>query len=113
MNEKSSDVYNQFPEGSFARVVWDQQLAINMRKRKAHVNTGGIPFKILNLRRMSGCSYHALRTAGFVTLPSERTLRDYTNYIRAVPGLQAEVLKRQRLMIYLSRNATFVCYWIK
>ena len=34
----------------------------------------------LNLKLLSTSSYHALRTSGFVTLPSERTLRDYTSY---------------------------------
>ncbi len=34
---------------------------------------------------------HSLRTSGFIKLPSERTLRDYTNYFSSKPGLQPEV----------------------
>ena len=32
-----------------------------------------------------------MRTSGFMKLPSERTLRDYTNYFKSKTGFQAEV----------------------
>ena len=40
---------------------------------------------------MSSSAYHAMRTSGFVTMPSERTLRDYTNYFKTQSGYQVEV----------------------
>lgn len=40
---------------------------------------------------MSSCTYHALRSSGFLKLPSERTLRDYTHYFQNKPGFQDEV----------------------
>ena len=49
----------------------------------------------LNLKLLS---YHPLRTTGFMHLPSERTLRDYTHYIKAWSGFQDgidEDLKRE------------------
>ena len=33
-----------------------------------------------------------MRSSGFITLPSERTLRDYTNYIKCALGYQQEVV---------------------
>ena len=45
----------------------------------------------LNLKLMSSSMYHALRSSGFVKLPSERTLRDYTHYFNIRPGFQDEV----------------------
>ena len=36
-------------------------------------------------------SYHAMRTAGFIKLPSERTLRDYSIYCKGKTGYQVEV----------------------
>lgn len=45
----------------------------------------------LNLKLLSTSAYHSLRTAGFIKLPSERTLRDYTNYFKSKTGFQAEV----------------------
>ena len=45
----------------------------------------------LNLRMRSYGAYHAMRTAGFITLPSERTLRDYTHVFENQVGFQFEV----------------------
>ena len=50
----------------------------------------------LNLKLMSSAAYHAMRSSGFITLPSERTLRGYTNYIKCVPGYQQEVVDMMR-----------------
>ena len=45
----------------------------------------------LNLKLLSSSAYHCLRTSGFVKLPSERTLRDYTHTFKSTTGFQAEV----------------------
>lgn len=42
--------------------------------------------------RSSG-AYELLRSSGILTLPSQRTLRDYTHYIKASTGFSAEVDK--------------------
>ncbi len=47
--------------------------------------------RCLNLKLLSTSAYHALRTSGFLVLPSERTLRDYTNYFTNRPGFMNEV----------------------
>ena len=36
-------------------------------------------------------TYDIIRDSGFITLPSRRTLRDYTNYMKIKPGFQSEV----------------------
>ena len=40
--------------------------------------------------RSSG-AYELLRSSGILTLPSQRTLRDYTHYVKACTGFSAEV----------------------
>lgn len=45
----------------------------------------------MNLKLLSSSAYHALRTSGFIQLPSERTLRDYTHYFQSKIGFQEEV----------------------
>lgn len=45
----------------------------------------------LNLKLISSAAYHATRSAGFIKLPSERTLRDYTHYFKSRAGFQLEV----------------------
>ena len=41
---------------------------------------------------VSSSSYHALRTSGFLKLPSETTPRDYTPFYKGKPGFQVEVV---------------------
>ena len=45
----------------------------------------------LNLKILSSSSYHALRSTGFIKLPFERTLLDYTHYFTNKVGFQDEV----------------------
>ena len=45
----------------------------------------------MNLKLLSSSAYHCLRTSGFVKLPSERTLRDYTHLFKEKTGFQGEV----------------------
>lgn len=45
----------------------------------------------MNLKLLSSSAYHSLRSSGFITLPSERTLRDYTHLFKADTGFQTEV----------------------
>ncbi len=42
---------------------------------------------------MSSSSYHGMRSAGFIKLPSERTLRDYSNYFKSKTGYQVEMIR--------------------
>lgn len=95
MKEKSGSVYSDFPEGTFGRLFWEQQLraatASNPRQVRWH------PLIIrwcLNLKLISSAAYHATRTAGFIKLPSERTLRDYTHYFKHQAGFQEEVVQQ-------------------
>ena len=43
----------------------------------------------LHLRMLSSAAYHATRTAGFIALPSERTLRDYIHVFPSDVGFNA------------------------
>ena len=45
----------------------------------------------LYLRHLSGTAYEMLRESGLITLPSQRTLRDYTYYTKANTGFTADV----------------------
>ena len=92
MESSNPNITANFPEGRFQRLFWDQQIKAarvsNARAMKWH------PMMIrwcLNLKLLSSSCYHSLRTAGFVKLPSERTLRDYTHYVKARSGFQKDV----------------------
>ena len=76
-------------------MVWNEQ------KKAASVKNGtGMrwhPLMIkwcVNLKLISSSAYNALRTSGFLKLPSERTLRDYSNVFESKVGFQDEVDKQ-------------------
>ena len=45
----------------------------------------------LYLRHLSGKSYDLLRDSGYIQLPSQRTLRDYTHYIPSTIGFSEKI----------------------
>ena len=97
VNESTQEVQNAFPEGTFRRVFWDQQIENTKKSDARQYRWHPLMIKwCLNLKLMSSAAYHAMRSSGFITLPSERTLRDYTNYIKCVPGYQQEVVDMMR-----------------
>ena len=84
MKSNKEEISRLYPAGSFRRLFWDQQ------------------FKAASVKQSCGFWWHPmmirwclnlkiLHSTGFITLPSERTLRDYSNYIKTKPGFQDEV----------------------
>ena len=95
MESKSQEVKEQYPTGTFKNLFWEQQL--KAAKAKGPNGCRWHPMIIrwcLNLKMISSAAYHAMRSAGFVTLPSERTLRDYSNFFQSKPGFQHDVNKQ-------------------
>ena len=92
MEEMSNEVRKMNPEQSFRRLFWEQQLqAINAKDaRQVRWHPALIKW-CLHLKFKSSSAYHALRSTGVLTLPSERTLRDYTHWIKGEAGFQASV----------------------
>ena len=94
MEEKENDIAEQFPEDSFQYIFWTQQ-------KQAFGKTGdqvkGIrwhPLVIkwcLYLRHQSSKAYDALRESRIISLPSQRTLRDFSHCIKAKSGFSVEV----------------------
>ena len=92
MNEMNSTVTQSHPSNSFQRLFWEQQLQAVRNRDNRQVRWHPAMIKwCLNLKLLSSSSYHALRSSGVMILPSERTLRDYTHWIKAQPGLSDAV----------------------
>lgn len=92
MKDQSKEISKLFPEGSFRRLFWDEQLKMAKLKNAASMKWHPMMIRwCLNLKLLSSSAYHALRTSGFLKLPSERTLRDYTHFVKTRPGFQDEV----------------------
>ena len=94
MTENESSVYENFPPDSFGRIFWDQQ------KKAAKVSSSGMRWHPLiikwciHLRHLSSGCYEALRKTGCLSLPSQRTLRDYTHFAKAISGFSTAVDKQ-------------------
>ena len=92
MKEKTPEIVEAYPEGSFKRLFWEEQLRAASKKDMRQVRWHPLIIRwCLNLKLLSSSAYHAVRTAGFISLPSERTLRDYSNYFKCKAGFQLEV----------------------
>jgi len=77
---------------TFKRVFWEQQL--QAASKEDHRGMRWHPLIIrwcIYLRHKSQGAYETLRRSGCIALPSQRTLRDYTHYIKATTGFSSEV----------------------
>lgn len=92
IKENQQSVHELFPEGTFKRLFWDQQAqaASKLDGRQMRWHPAMVRW-CLNLKLLSSSTYYALRTSGFMQLPCERTLRDYTHFIKSKSGFQMEV----------------------
>lgn len=89
MEANNSHIHDQFAENSFQRLFWDQQFQMSKCKTSRQYRWHPMMVKwCLHLKLISSAAYHAMRSSGFVTLPSERTLRDYTHVIKADTGIK-------------------------
>jgi uncharacterized membrane-anchored protein YhcB (DUF1043 family) len=85
----------ELPEGSFRKLFWQQQMKAlscnDARQMRWH------PLMIkwcLNIKLRSTAAYKAMRNSGFLKLPSERTLRDYTHWTKMSSGFQPSTFEQ-------------------
>ena len=113
MDQNGDLIKKAYPEGSFSRLFWEEKLKAASVGDSRQMTWHPVLIKwCLNLKLMSGACFHALRTSGFIKLPSERTLRDYTHYFENKPGFQDEV--NQQLLdevnsLSLPESRKYVC----
>ena len=92
MVESSSSEVAMYPEGSFQQIFWEEQKKAVQCKDPRQVRWHPLIIKwCLYLRHRSSGAYETLCNSGVLRLPSQRTLRDYTHYIRACVGFSSEV----------------------
>lgn len=103
MEENNERILGQFPEGSFQRLLfWEQQLIAVWLKHPQQMQWHPATIRWChNIKLLSTLSYHALCTSGSMQLLSERTLRDYTHYVKARSGfhddMDEELVKESKL----------------
>ena len=92
MNEMNGTITQSHSSNSFHRLFWEQQMQGVKTRDKHQIRWHPAMIKwCLNLKLLSSSSYHAVRSSGLLVLPSEWTLRDYTHWMKAEPGLSDAV----------------------
>ena len=80
------------PIPSSIYIFWQQQKKAASKKHKHQIRLHPMMVRwCLHLKFISSSAYDASRSSGVIILPSERTLRDYNNWMPAKPGFTADV----------------------
>ena len=114
IEDESKNITDQHPPGSFLRLFWEQQSeAIKLNDRR-QIRWHPMFIKwCLSLKFISSASYRALKSSNVLALPSDRTLRDYTHFIKAKsgfqPNLDRELLREAKLDKIENNYQKFVC----
>ena len=94
LRDHTSKIQETCPEESMRRILWEQQIEALSKRNRRQIRWHPLLVRwCLNLRYISSAAYHAVRSSGFLSLPSERTLRDYSNFIQAQTGFCDEVTR--------------------
>ena len=92
VSDSDASISEKFPPESFGRLFWEQQKKALQAKSASGIRWHPLMIKwCLHLHHLSGSGYEALRKSGFITLPSQRTLRDYTHFADACSGFSCDV----------------------
>ena len=89
---ESGKISKQYLKNSFEYLFWEQQMKAAQCKDSRQMRWHPIIIKwCLYLRNKSSGMYEALRDSGCISLPSQRTLRDYTHCFEAKIGFSDDV----------------------
>ena len=111
VEEHEDDAKAAFPERSFQCLFWEEQKRALGLKDKRSMKWHPLFIRwCMDLRHVSGKAYELLHQSGCITLPSQRTLRDYTHYASAKIGFCVEV---DRLLVssidFSAERNRYVC----
>ena len=92
---EGENLKDDLPEGTFRRLFWEQQLRAIRCTDARQIRWHPLMIKwCLNIKLRSSSAYTAMRNPGFIKLPSERTLRDYTHWTKISSGFQPSSFER-------------------
>ena len=90
--DTSEEIDRCYHPQSFQHLFWQQQRKASYLSDKRSMRWHPLIIKwCLYLRHLSGKAYETLKDSGIITLPSQRTLRDYTHYSTTTIGFSHEV----------------------
>ena len=100
-NEPIANDHGKENEHSYKKLFWEQQKKYNELKDKRQMRWHPMLIKWCILpRSKSSSSYDMMRKSGFVNLPSERLLYDYTHPVENGTGYHPKTIEMLRQEIY-------------
>ena len=92
MDENFQTILDNYAPDSFVNIFWQQQMKAATVKSASSMRWHPLMVKwCLHIRHLSSGAYEELRKSGCLSLPSQRTLRDYTHYVSAKSGFSMAV----------------------
>ena len=92
MDSHTTEIEKKYPENSFHHLFLSQQFT-NLRRYPKQCRWYPMLIRwCLHLRMLSGSAYDAL--CNVLVLPTDRTLHDYTHFIKSGTGIQAKVTQQ-------------------
>ena len=117
VNDASSEIEKLWPDPhSFQRIFWEEQLKYNKLENKASMRWHPLIIKwALLIKSQSSKAYQSMRDLGFVNLPSERTLFDYSHCVPSklgfVPEVASMLVKEAKDKGLYSKECTMQVCW--
>ena len=92
----TGEALKKHPPDSFQHILfWQQQLQCACKKDQCQRRWHPLMIKwAFYIRHLSGKAYDTIRESGFIAIPSQCTLRDYTYFISSSVGFSADVDKQ-------------------
>ena len=88
LKDKSIKVEKHFAKDSLQYILWEQQVKYNHLTNKRQMRWHPLIIRFaLSLRYASSAAYRTVASTGLLSLPSERTLHDYTHWCSVQNGV--------------------------
>ena len=100
-------LFHTLPSESFPSTFWKQQKQAATKKNLRGMRWDPLMVRwCLYLRHLSSGAYELLRSSGVLSLPSQRTLRDYTYYTTAKPGFSGKLTAQYQVVLSICLYTT-------
>ncbi len=110
MQEMTDKVHQENQERSFRQLFWDEQVNALSKSDSRQIRCHPAIIKwCLHLKFVYSEAYHALCSSEAITLPPERTLRNYMHWIKSGIGFQ-QAVDDQFLKIKINSSGLFYCH---
>ena len=91
--DNCSEIASIFPDGSYDKLLWEQQLEANKKSKQMRWHPDFIRWAIA-IQSKSSSAYRLMRDSGFMVLPHPNTLYIYTHAVQPGSGINWELLQR-------------------